>query len=137
MPLPRRGRFCLGLLSVSAVFLIPSLAVADGGALRLSEQKDGYRIAAFTTPTPLRAGPVDISVLVQDAATGEPNAEVEVSVKVQSYDNRCASLSQCTRPRRQPISCIMRPRSTCPKPDGTRWKYQSSEPWERRKFVST
>ncbi len=95
MRLPRRGRFCLGLLSVSAVFLIPSLAVADGGALRLSEQKDGYRIAAFTTPTPLRAGPVDISVLVQDAATGEPNAEVEVSVKVQSYDNRCASLSQC------------------------------------------
>ncbi len=77
-----------------SILLFPSLAAADGGALRLSEQKGGYRIAAFTTPTPLRAGPVDISLLVQDAATGEPASGVQPSIKVQRHDNHSAALYQ-------------------------------------------
>ncbi len=88
------GRFCFRLLPVSAIFLFPSMAEADGGALRLSEQIDGYRIAAFTTPTPLRAGQVDISVLVQDAATGEPESGVQISIKVRRHDNPGAALIQ-------------------------------------------
>jgi len=47
----------------------PAMVRADGGAVRLSERQGGYQITAFTSPTPFRAGPVDISVLVQDAAT--------------------------------------------------------------------
>ena len=43
--------------------------------MRLSERAGGYQIAVFTDPTPLRAGPVDVSVFVQDAETGEPAAE--------------------------------------------------------------
>jgi hypothetical protein len=74
--------------------LSPSAASADGGLLRLSEQTDGYRIAVFTTPTPLRAGPVDISVLLQDAATGEPSLSSQVSIKVQRRDKRAEALSQ-------------------------------------------
>jgi hypothetical protein len=74
------------LLPVSAILLLPSLAAADGGALRLSEQKDGYRIAVFTTPTPLRAGPADISVLVQEAATGEPASGLQVSITAQNHE---------------------------------------------------
>ena len=46
-------------------------ARGDGGTVRLSRCEGGYRITVFTAPTPFRAGPVDISVLVQDAATGE------------------------------------------------------------------
>ncbi len=79
-------RFSFWLLPVSALLLLPSLAAADGGTLRLSEKKDGYRIAVFTTPTPLRAGLADISVLVQEAATGEPVSGVPVSITVQKYD---------------------------------------------------
>ena len=82
------------LLLFLAILLVPSLAEADGGALRLSEQKDGYRIAAFTTPTPLRAGPVDISVLVQDAATGELEAGAKISIKVNRHDNCGTALVQ-------------------------------------------
>ena len=48
--------------------------------------KDGYRIAVFTTPTPLRAGLADISVLVQEAATGEPASGLQVSITVRKYD---------------------------------------------------
>jgi hypothetical protein len=65
------------------LLLFPSLARADGGALRLAQEKDGYRIAVFTAPTPLRAGPVDFSVLVQDAATGELASGVQATVKTQ------------------------------------------------------
>ena len=64
--------------------LIPtSLARADGGAVRLRERAGGYQIAVFTSPTPFRAGTVDISVLVQDAATGEcvPEARVTVGLR--------------------------------------------------------
>lgn len=55
---------------------------ADGGALRLSEKKGGYQITVFTAPTPFRAGPVDISVLVQDGVTGEPLPHARVAVRI-------------------------------------------------------
>jgi hypothetical protein len=81
MRLLRRDRFAFRLLAVPALLLLPSLAAADGGTLRLSEQKGNYRITVFTAPTVLRAGPVDISVLVQEAATGEWASEVQVTIK--------------------------------------------------------
>ena len=59
----------------------PSGLRADGGTLRLSERVGGYRVTVFTAPTPLRAGPVDVSVFVQDADTGEPAAGVRVTVQ--------------------------------------------------------
>jgi hypothetical protein len=74
------------LLLVLISSLIPhpsSLARADGGAVRLSEQKGNYRITVFTAPTPLRTGPVDISVLVQNAATGELASGVRVTIKAE------------------------------------------------------
>ena len=57
-------------------------AHGDGGILCLSRSEGNYRISVFTTPTPFRVGPVDISVLVQDAITGEviPKASVTVSL---------------------------------------------------------
>jgi hypothetical protein len=55
---------------------------ADGGAIRLSEKKGGYRITVFSAPTPLRAGAVDISVLVQDASTGDPLPQALVTVRM-------------------------------------------------------
>jgi hypothetical protein len=57
-------------------------AIADGGALRLSGTAGGYRISVFTAPSPFRAGPVDVSVLVQDASTGEPMTQVPVTIRM-------------------------------------------------------
>jgi hypothetical protein len=54
--------------------------------LRLSRREGGYRVSVFTEPTPFRAGPVDISVLVQDASTGEPLPEAQVAVDLTSRD---------------------------------------------------
>ena len=55
---------------------------ADGGAVRLREQAGAYQVTVFTSPTPLRAGPVDVSVLVQAAATGECVPEARVTVRL-------------------------------------------------------
>ncbi len=81
-------RSMIRLLLVSSFILYPSSFLrADGGTVRLSEQKGGYRITVFTAPTPVRAGPVDISVLVQDAATGELASGVQVNIEAQWRDS--------------------------------------------------
>jgi hypothetical protein len=80
MRLLRRDRFASFLLPASALFCLPSLAAADGGTVRLSEQKGKYRITVFTAPTPVRVGTMDISLLVQEAATGELAPEVQVTI---------------------------------------------------------
>jgi hypothetical protein len=80
MRLLRLDGFAFRLLPVSVLFLSPSLAAADGGTIRLSERKGNYQITVFTAPTPLRAGPVDISVFVQNAATLEPVSDVQVTI---------------------------------------------------------
>ena len=48
----------------------------------MSEKKGGFLITVFTAPAPFRAGPVDISVLVQDASTGEPLTQARVTVRM-------------------------------------------------------
>jgi hypothetical protein len=70
-----------GLVLLSSLIPHPSsLARADGGAVRLCERAGDYQLAVFTRPTPFRAGPVDVSVLVQDAATGECVAQARVTL---------------------------------------------------------
>jgi hypothetical protein len=71
------------LLFVSSFILHPSsFLLADGGAVRLRQRAGGYQVTVFTSPTPVRAGPVDVSVLVQDAATGECLPEARVAVRL-------------------------------------------------------
>src|SRR5438876_5104214 len=57
-------------------------AFGDGGTMRISEKKGGFQITVFTSPALFRAGPVDISVLVQDALTGEPVPQTRVTVRM-------------------------------------------------------
>ncbi len=70
------------LLLVGCLVLMPSsVLMADGGTVRLSQRQGGYRITVFTEPTPFRAGPVDISVLVQDCVTGRPMPDARVTIR--------------------------------------------------------
>jgi hypothetical protein len=56
--------------------------IADGGTLRFSGTKGGYRITVFTAPTPFRAGTVDISALILDASTGNPMTPETVTFRM-------------------------------------------------------
>lgn len=72
-------------------------AWADGGLLRLSETVGSYRIAAFTDPTPLRAGNVDLSVWVQaidSPALLEPAA---IRIVAKQVDRRLQIAASATR----------------------------------------
>jgi hypothetical protein len=75
-------RACLLLFSS---IMLPTSALsslrADGGTVRLVERQGDYQITVFTAPTPFRAGPVDISVLVQDARTSQPIPDARVAVR--------------------------------------------------------
>jgi hypothetical protein len=57
-------------------------ARADGGTVRLSRSVGGYRVTALTAPALLRSGPVEVSVLVQDAATGTLVSDARVHVRM-------------------------------------------------------
>ena len=58
-------------------------ALADGGVVIGEKAVDGLRITIFAQPFSLSAGPVDFSVLVQDAASQQPvmDADVRLSLK--------------------------------------------------------
>ncbi len=79
----RSVRPMIELLIYATLILCPaSLAIADGGAIRLRERAGNYQITVFTSPTPFRAGPVDVSVLVQDAASGDLAPESQVTIRL-------------------------------------------------------
>jgi hypothetical protein len=72
-----------GKRALPAVVMVLALisaqqARADGGFLRLSERSGPYQVTVFTSPTPLRAGPVDFSVLVQNADTSAVLSDARV-----------------------------------------------------------
>lgn len=69
------------------VLLVAAPLWADGGLVRLSAPAGPWHITVFTSPTPLRAGPVDLSVFVQDG-TGAAvlDAVVDVHLRVDDGD---------------------------------------------------
>jgi hypothetical protein len=70
-----------GLLVLAALVVAPPL-LANGGTVRISREVVGpYLVSVFTSPTPLRTGEVDVSVLVQDAAA---ESVLDVAVMVQA-----------------------------------------------------
>jgi hypothetical protein len=98
MPTPSRGHgtqrhncplrlgFAVAVVTV-LIATAPRPARADGGTVRLSAVVGPYRITAFTSPNPFRAGPVDVSVLVQDARTGDAVPDADVTLHLSSREN--------------------------------------------------
>ncbi|HVW03016.1 MAG TPA: hypothetical protein VHB77_21830 [Planctomycetaceae bacterium] len=70
--------------------LLPRAALADGGTVRLVEERDGCRISVFTSPTPCRVGVVDVSVMVQDSHMGRvlPETRIEIVAAPRAHPSR-------------------------------------------------
>jgi hypothetical protein len=75
----RSGRL---LLSSALVALLPTLAVADGGLVRVSQPAGPFVLTVFTTPTPLSVGRADVSVMVQDRRSLAPLLDARVSLEL-------------------------------------------------------
>lgn len=82
----------LRLLSLVTPVLSCAMAYADGGAVRLVQRQGPWQVSVFTSPTPMHAGSIDISVLVQDAESSQPVADVKIVVRLTPHDNRGLAL---------------------------------------------
>lgn len=75
-----------GQWTVGIALLVASLhdSRADGGAVLAQQTAGAYQVTVFASPSPLRAGPTDFSVMIQDAKTGAPVLDRTVSIDVKS-----------------------------------------------------
>ncbi|MEO8204593.1 MAG: hypothetical protein ABI615_00330 [Chthoniobacterales bacterium] len=74
--------FALGLL-------LPCMqAHADGGVVQLQKDAAPYRITLFSEPSPLRAGPVDLSILLQKEGAAVLDADVTLQLEPEDKTDR-------------------------------------------------
>lgn len=57
-------------------------ARADGGTVQFEKSAGPFVITAFTTPAPLRAGPVDISLMIQSSENQQPVLDCRAFVQL-------------------------------------------------------
>jgi hypothetical protein len=90
----------IGSFAVAALLVASGIpALADGGLVRVRGSSGAFVITVFTSPTPMRAGPVDVSVMVQDGETGRPVLDALVVVEwTAAHDDRSLSV-EATRER--------------------------------------
>jgi hypothetical protein len=86
-------RFALLVILIAAVAR-PNTALADGGTLQLSQRVGQYQLSVFTSPAAPRVGPVDVSMLVQDAARGNIESDIPVVIAVESIEAPAIPLIQ-------------------------------------------
>lgn len=82
---PGIGHWVLGIGFLACALIQESRA--DGGAVLTQEVVGPYRVTLFGSPSPLRAGPADLSVMLQDAKTGEPILDRTVTLKISAAAN--------------------------------------------------
>ena len=77
-------RHLLRRIVVALTLLVATRALGDGGAVQVRQADGPFVVTIFTAPTPLRAGPVDISVLVQTRDGNQPVLDAQVFVTLKS-----------------------------------------------------
>lgn len=61
-------------------------AYADGGAVQFEKSAGPFVVTVFTTPTPLRAGPVDLSLMIQSRDSLQPVLDCQALVQLRKED---------------------------------------------------
>jgi len=70
------------LLSVAWITALAAVARGDGGVVQFNGPAGPFEVTIFTAPTPLRAGPVDISVLIREQTAQRPILDAQVAVQL-------------------------------------------------------
>lgn len=71
-----------GIALVFSLWAFASSALADGGAVLFQERAAGMRITVFSSPAEPIAGPADLSVYLEEEASGEPVLDAAVTLKL-------------------------------------------------------
>lgn len=69
-------------LAIVVVLTFADVARADGGTVRFSDVVGGYRVTVFTSPSVLRVGQADVSVLVADRESDDPLPAADVHIRI-------------------------------------------------------
>ena len=64
--------------------LAPARLFADGGTVQLRKEAGALLITVFTSPSPLSAGPADISVLLQKRNGLDPVLDADVAMRLRT-----------------------------------------------------
>lgn len=81
------------LLGVSSIVSSNQHAQADGGRLIRVERSHGWIVSIFVAPDPPRVGPIDVSILIQEEATGTVINDAEIAVTLTSLRDTNVTLS--------------------------------------------
>jgi hypothetical protein len=81
------------LFGVLSIVCSNQHAQADGGRLIRVERSHGWIVSIFAAPDPPRVGPIDVSILVQEKATGTVVADAEIAVTLTSLRDTNVTLS--------------------------------------------
>ncbi len=82
--------------AVLVLLLAAAPVWADGGTVRVRTQAGPFTVTVFTAPQPPAVGPVDVSVLVQDAG-GAPVLDADVHVRLAGPDGVSVITRDATR----------------------------------------
>ncbi len=85
------------LLLLFVMMLTQATAFADGGTVQLRKQAGALVITVFTSPAPLSAGPVDISLLVQNRDGLEPVLDANISLLLRANASSAEIQARPTR----------------------------------------
>ncbi len=79
-----------------AISVLSTLVLADGGVLLLQKQVGSLEISVFGTPVPLRVGPADLSILLQNSIDQNMILDAQLTVTL-SKKNQSNIMLQPTR----------------------------------------
>lgn len=75
------------ILVIILLYTTATLAHADGGSVQLQSAAGPFQVTVFSEPGVIRAGLVDLSVLVQASPHGEPILDAEVTLGLSRLDD--------------------------------------------------
>ena len=73
----------LPVLALAYGWLVPDATDIDEATVRLARTSGPFRVSIFAPADPVESGPLDVSVLVQDAHSEEPILDADVNIAVQ------------------------------------------------------
>jgi len=85
------------LLFPAILALSQATAVADGGTVLFRDETGRLAVTVFASPSPLSAGPVDISLLLQNQNGLEPVLDAEVSLLLRAESSGVEIRAHATR----------------------------------------
>ena len=71
------------VLSIALLLASAAPLLADGGITVGQIDRDGLRVTVFAAPVPIRAGPLDVTFLVQEIPSNQPVTDAVITCSVQ------------------------------------------------------